>query len=133
MAAPKKRVATKSRAATTKPRAARKTATPKRRVTKGPELSAILADLKVEAAVRSDLEKLAVRNRELATSSLAANALQLAREMDSKNSATSKSMCARALNETMEKLLALAPVEEPPDMLDDLEKRRAARRARVAS
>lgn len=137
MAEPKKRAATKSRAATTKPRTAkkRKTATPKRRAATKvvPSLSSILTDLKVEDAVRNDLEKLADRDRELATSSLAANALQLAREMDSKSSATSKSMCARALNETMEKLLALAPVEQLPDMLDELTMRRQARRQKVVA
>jgi hypothetical protein len=48
--------------------------------------------------------------------------------MDAKNSATSKSMCARALSETLEKLEALAPPEQLPDELDDLARRRAERR-----
>jgi hypothetical protein len=42
-------------------------------------------------------------------------------------------MCARALNETMEKIHALATPEEKGDMLDDLEKRRRARRAKAAA
>lgn len=91
-----------------------------------------LAALTVTEAVTRDLEKLAVRDPELATSGLAANALQLAREMDSKSSATSKSMCARALNETMEKLRELAPEEPKRDGIDELTRKREARRTRVA-
>lgn len=84
-------------------------------------------DLSVVAAVERDLAELAKRDKALASSAMAAAALALARELDAKNSATSKSMCARALTETLEKLRALAPDEEAHDQLDSLAARRAAR------
>lgn len=78
-------------------------------------------------AVRRDLVSL---GGDLGESALAATALALAAELDDPgNSATSKSMCARALNETMERLRALVP-EEPAgkvSKLDELRARRAAR------
>jgi hypothetical protein len=81
----------------------------------------------VEAAVERDLEALGSRAAE---SGLAATALALAREMDSpKNGGTSKSMIAKALNETMAELRALAPPKQEADGLDDLTKRREARRS----
>lgn len=101
--------------------AAKKPAAPRKRAParqKGP----------VEAAVARDLKQLP---DELAASALAASALALGREIDlAGNSATSKSMCARALTETLEKLRALAPAEKEADKLDDLAARRAARVAR---
>ena len=87
--------------------------------------------LKVETAVKRDLAELAKRDPRLATSGMAASLLALAREIDKPgNSATSKSMCAKALNETWADLLARAPAEEVEDRIDDLSKRRAARIAR---
>jgi hypothetical protein len=85
-------------------------------------------DMSVVASVQRDIEALAKREARLGSSGLAALALALAREMDAKNSATSKSMCARALAETLERLEALAPVEEISDALDDLAARRTKRR-----
>lgn len=130
MAAAKKRATTAKRGAVKKTAAARKTRTA--RTPALPDLATVLAELTVETAVRRDLADLAKRDRDLATSALAANALQLAREMDSENSATSKSMCARALNETMEKLRELAPPPADPDAVDELLERRAARLAKAA-
>lgn len=89
---------------------------------------------KVAPAIRRELRRLAERDADLAASALAATALTLAKELDDpENSATSKSMCAKALNETMEKLLALAPVEEEKDGLDELTSRREQRRGGTAA
>jgi hypothetical protein len=78
----------------------------------------------VEAAVERDLAG-SVRG-----SALAATALALARELDrSGNSATSKSMCARALLDCLDRLRALAAEEPVADRLDDLAARRSARKA----
>lgn len=67
----------------------------------------------------------------LTGSPLAATALVLAGELDDpNNSATSKSMCARALTETLDKLRALAPDEKPKvSKLDELRQRRDQRSA----
>jgi hypothetical protein len=88
----------------------------------------------VAAAVERDLALIAARDAGLAESSLAMSALRLAREMDnSGNSATSKSMCARELRDTLDRLRELAPKEETKDGLDDLSARRDRRRARSAT
>lgn len=77
-------------------------------------------------AVNRDLAKLP---KEWRDSTFAASALALATEMDSpSNSATSKSMCAKALKETMDRLWELAPPKKERDGLDDLAARRAKRR-----
>jgi hypothetical protein len=84
----------------------------------------------VAAAVERDLADIAKRDKALAESSLAMSALRLAREMDnSGNSATSKSMCARELRDTLDRLRELAPQEVPSDRLDDIARQRAKRRA----
>lgn len=84
----------------------------------------------VEEAVTRDLFELG----DLGTSALAATALVLARELDNPgNSATSKSMCARALNETLDKLRALAPSRDEEDRLDELSSRRSSRLAGKAA
>ena len=80
-------------------------------------------------ACERDLAGLAKRDKRLAESGLAASYLQLAREMDSDSSATSKSMCAKALNETWNLLLMLAPAEKRHDKLDELAAQRERRRA----
>jgi len=86
------------------------------------------ARITVVASVKRDLA--ALGDRGLAVSGLAAVALELAAQMDDKtNSATSKSMCARALSEVLAQLRGLAPVEVEDDRLDDLASRRADRRA----
>jgi hypothetical protein len=81
-------------------------------------------------AVARDLDKLRQHAPELAESALAASALALAAEIDSAgNSATSKSMCARELRDTLDRLRELAPPEEEEDGLDELTARRTARLA----
>lgn len=87
----------------------------------------------VVAAVESELAQLGKRDPDLAGSALAATALALARELDGKNSATSKSMCAKALNETMGQLRELAPESEEADKVDDLAARRKKRRERKSA
>lgn len=49
------------------------------------------------------------------------------------NSATSKSMCAKALLETLDTLRELSPPAEEGDALDELASRRAVRLARSAA
>lgn len=87
----------------------------------------------VVEAVERDLRALALLDAALAESALAAAALALARELDNpRNSATSKSMCARALTETLDRLRELAPEESKEDRLDELTARRAERIGRRA-
>ena len=63
-------------------------------------------------------------------SGLAASALVLAAELDDPgNSATSKSMCARALRETLDRLRQLSPQADAADRVDELAAKRSARRA----
>ena len=82
----------------------------------------------VVASVTRDLERLALVDADLANSGLAAAALALARDIDDRyNSATSKSMCAKALLDITDRLRELAPAEAERDELDDLARRRAAR------
>lgn len=84
--------------------------------------------LTVTAAIKEDLRLLAERDPILARSGRAASALVLARELDEgRNSATSKSMCARALNETMDRLRELAPPIQVRDGVDDLNAAREKR------
>lgn len=78
--------------------------------------------------VERDLAEIAERDEELAKSTLAGVAIRLALELDHPyNSATSKGQCAKALNETMDRLRELAPEEEANDGVDDLAARRKAR------
>lgn len=81
-------------------------------------------------AVERDLSEIAKRDEALAASTLAATAKQLARELDaSKNSATSKGQCAKALMEAMERLRDLSPPEREGDAVDALADRIAAKLA----
>lgn len=83
----------------------------------------------VEAAVKRDIAAIAKLDKSLAQSGIAAAALALARELDvPKNSATSKSMCARALAEQLDRLRALAPPATEADGIDDLLTARRKRR-----
>lgn len=87
-------------------------------------------DLTVVGAVRRDLADIRLRAPAVASSTLAMSALALAREMDEEgNSATSKSMCARALLDTMDRLRELCPPEEKTDGVDELRRRRERRLA----
>jgi hypothetical protein len=77
-------------------------------------------------AVTRDLSKLGGDAKD---SALAASALALAAELDdSENSATSKSMCARALLDTLDRLRELAPPKREADSIDEIGARRAERR-----
>ena len=84
--------------------------------------------MSVVGGVELNLADLASRSSSLAVSALAQSALELARQMDDPgNSATSKSMCAKALMETLERLYSMAPPKMEQDGVDDLSDRRAAR------
>lgn len=80
----------------------------------------------VEEATLRDLRRLAP---DLDESALGASALALARELDSDSSATSKSMCAKAHLDLMNRLRELAPPEEKKGELHDIKSRRALRLA----
>jgi hypothetical protein len=91
------------------------------------------AKLSVLAGVEQDLAAIAERDSKLATSALAAMALQLARQLDStKTSATSKSMCSAQLRDTLDRLRELAPPAQGADRLDEVTKKRDQRRRRSA-
>ena len=83
----------------------------------------------VVEAVERDLAAIADVDPDLAISGLAALALALAREMDNPNSATSKSMCAGQLRDTLDRLRELMPPEQETNEIDEL---RARRERRVA-
>lgn len=90
-------------------------------------------DMSAVAAVQRDLAEIAKRDRQLAESSLAASALAMARELDDgRNSATSKSMCARALAEVIRELRGLAPEKHESTPLDEIRARRDAKLARAS-
>lgn len=75
-----------------------------------------------------ELARLRERDPELASSAVAAGALAMAMELDDPgNSATSKSMCMKALMDAMDHLRALSPVVEEADGLDEIAARRARR------
>jgi outer membrane biosynthesis protein TonB len=82
----------------------------------------------VIAAAERDVAAIKKRDKALGESALARAAVALAFEINHPwNSATSKSMCAREMRETIDRLRELAPEEEEADQLDDLRARRAAR------
>jgi hypothetical protein len=82
----------------------------------------------VAAAVDRDLAQIAKLDKALAESALAASAQALAREIDDPdNSATSKSMCARALLDALAQLREQLPEPDEKDKLDELSARRTAR------
>ena len=85
--------------------------------------------MSVVKAVKQDLADIRRRDKKLADSALAASALVLAAELDAENSATSKSLCARALREALDRLRELAPAPRESDDVDEVAKRRAKRRA----
>jgi hypothetical protein len=94
------------------------------------EAEASSLELSVVSAVQRDLKDLAKRAPDLARSGLAASALALARALDDPgNSATSKSMCAKALLETLARLFEQAPAKQENDRIDELNARRTARLA----
>lgn len=82
----------------------------------------------VVTATEREIAEIRKRAPAVAASSQAATAVQLAIELENPhNSATSKSMIARVLNDTIERLRELAPAEEEADKVDELKARRAAR------
>lgn len=85
--------------------------------------------MSVREAVECDLAEIRRTAPQLADSALAATALALAEEMDGDNSATSKSMCARALMDALEQLRALAPPRKESDGIDRIAAQRQKRRA----
>jgi hypothetical protein len=84
-----------------------------RRTPKGP----------VEKGVDQDL-----KGTKIGSHALAATARELARKLDdSKTSAHSKSMCARRLQETLDRLRELAPPTQTKDRVDELSRTRETR------
>jgi hypothetical protein len=81
----------------------------------------------VENVLR-DIEELGPKASE---TGLAATALAFAAELDARNSATSKSMCAKSLIDVMRELRALAPPKIQEDRVDEIAKRRERRIARA--
>jgi len=85
-------------------------------------------------AVQRDLDKIKRLDSDLAESGLARLALALASRVDDgENSATSVSMCAGKLAETLKELRELTPVEDEGDRIDDLAAAREARRVTAAA
>jgi hypothetical protein len=83
----------------------------------------------VEVSVRAEIKTIPSP-----APSLAATAIALAREMDSPdNSATSKSMCGKALLETMKRLRELSPPAKKETPLDELKQHRDKRRGGAAA
>jgi hypothetical protein len=84
----------------------------------------------VETAVKADIAEIAASDARLAASGLAASALALAREIDEPgNSATSKSMCAKALMDALGQLRDLAPPAREETELERHRRERSERRA----
>jgi hypothetical protein len=86
--------------------------------------------MSVTEAVERDLS---VMPENVSQSGLAAMALTMAGILDDpKNSATSRSMCAKALQDALRELRALAPAKRERDELDELRTRHASRRSGIA-
>jgi hypothetical protein len=83
------------------------------------------------AAVEADLALIRSRDPKVADSGIAAGALQMAHEIeDPYNSATSKSMCMKSLQQAMDRLLELSPPgQEEEGRLYELKVGRAKRRS----
>jgi hypothetical protein len=84
----------------------------------------------VVRAVEKELKSLGAAT---VSPSLAATAVALAHEMDEDNSATSKSMCAKALIDAVDRIRELAPPKKESNPVDELRARRTARRARASA
>jgi hypothetical protein len=89
----------------------------------------------VVEATQRQLAEIRERKPDVADSALAAAALQMAYELDHPfNSATSKSMCAKALHQAMDRLLELAPPgKATKGKLDELKERRRKTAGRAAA
>jgi hypothetical protein len=85
----------------------------------------------VETAVKADIARIATADPNLAASGLAEGALSVARSLDDPGiSATSRSMCFKALMEGLDRLRELAP---PMTEETELERRRRERGERRAA
>ena len=80
----------------------------------------------VERATRAELRALRIS---VQTSILAANAVALARHIDSCRGAVAAAQASAQLRQTRAELIAEAEKRPEQDILDDLNARRAARRA----
>ena len=89
-----------------------------------PRIPGHLAPGKVEAAVEADLVRFPV---ELQTGALAAACRNLGRRIDAGMAARDVITATREIRTTMGVLLALAPVGEGDDVIDELRERRARR------
>lgn len=99
-----------------------------------PEPFAMSAQTSVIEAAERSVDAIRSRDGDLGESALAASAVALAREIENPyNSATSKSMCAREMRDTLDRLLQLAPEKVEADGLDDLAAAREKRRSRGAA
>lgn len=93
----------------------------------------------VAAALQRDLDAIAKTDPDLATGTMAASAMSLARTMDSQStSAAGRSQCARALREITSALTARVSIDADGDAtsvdgIDDLAARRDRRRRAAAS
>lgn len=98
-----------------------------------------MARATVAAALQRDLDEIAKSDPALATGTMAASAMSLARTMDEPaTSAAGRSQCARALSEITRALAALAKPSDDGsvsagDPIDDLAARRDRRRAAASS
>jgi hypothetical protein len=87
----------------------------------------------VVAALEVEFAELAGRAPGLSAGALAAACFELGRQLDDPgNSATSKSMCAKSLQDILGQLRALAPPVLSSDGLDDIQAQRAKRRGVAA-
>jgi hypothetical protein len=93
--------------------------------------SELVVTMSVAESVQRDIDRLP---EDLKSSGLAAGVLAMARELDGHNSATSKSMCFKAMQDGLRELRALAPPEQIRDGVDDIRAYRARRdAARIAA
>ena len=118
---------TKTGATTKAPSTASATGAPRtKRKSPGPAAAG-----EVAAAVAADLAQMPA---DLAKSALAMGCLAMARLIDNPgHSATSQTMAFGRLQEAMDRLRELMPVDQEADQLDDLARRREARRAGSAA
>jgi len=84
----------------------------------------------VESATLLELMALGVDWR---CDALAAVALEMARQLDGRNSATAKSMCAGRLQEALDRLRELHPLKQEDSPLDEIRARRDQRIAAAQS
>jgi hypothetical protein len=94
-----------------------------------PKAPSALLDLSAVASTERDLADLRKRAPDLASSGLAAAALEMSRGLDSDTSFAQKSLCAKELKDIQARLVELAPKVKTKTRMDDLAARRAKRLA----